>query len=313
MSGYKDDFKENEVVDKFFSDNEMEKILDKTVGGVYYAETPKFGILYHNKGGSTLIKNVFENKNNETLKINGEAIYSNSVGSNKLTPINDKQWSWATKLHKDRDVLNESLGDFEKITKGTSKKDLLIVIRNPKLKLLSGLLQDTNGHLQNHLQHSDDLFIKGYLFKNYPTLNRFGSWDELKELHPNIWEEVFEFQLFGYFKYYWNGVTDTRSAHGKLGFNEMYYKFLELNPINLDKLRIVDIDSTDGNLETVFKEYHKNLELPGWVHSNKGKYSDMVNLLRKVNQKYPELLKQVKVEISKDYFYYNLIKEKYGK
>jgi len=304
---YKEDFNKNKVIDEWVFSKKTSELLNDYHKGIFYAETPNLGILYYNKVGSTFMSTMFEH--NQSLKVDGIKIYSNQVNRNKFRSINDNQWAWATTHKKDRGILTESLGDFEKITNGTSEKDLIIVTRNPKLKLLSGLIQDTNPY-GSILQHPG-LFLRGYLSKHHPSVLGISTFRELKELHPNVWEEVFEYYLLGWFKDF-NNIKTSAGAHGKLGFNETYYKFLELNPINLDKLTIVDIDSIDGNLETVFKKYHNNLKFPQ-VHSNKGKYSDMVYLINKVSKKYKYLVKDIEWEISRDYFYYNLIKEKYGK
>ena len=311
MSIYERDFKLNEVVDELISDKKTNKLLNDYHKGVFYAETPKIGILYYNKVGSSFISTMFIN--NESLKVNGIKIYSNQanqVGERNVRLINDNQWVWATTHKKDRGILTESLGDFEKIINGTSEKDLIIVTRNPKLKLLSGLMQDIKPH-GTIFQHPG-LFLRGYLSKYHPSAAGIPTFSELKKFHPNVWEEVFEYYLLGWFKAF-NNIKTSDGAHGKLGFNETYYKFLELNPINLDKLTIIDIDSIDGNLETVFKKYHKNLKFPESVHSNKGRYSDVIYLINKLSKKYKGLLQDIEWEISRDYFYYNLIKEKYGK
>jgi len=305
---YKQDFNKNKVIDEWIFSKKTSELLNDYHKGIFYAETPNLGILYYNKVGSTFMSTMF--RDNQSLEVDGIKIYSNQVGEHKVRLINENQWVWATTHKKDRGILTESLGDFEKITNGTSEKDLIIVTRNPKLKLLSGLIQDTNPY-GSILQHPG-LFLRGYLSKHHPSVLGISTFRELKELHPNVWEEVFEYYLLGWFKDF-NNIKTSAGAHGKLGFNETYYKFLELNPINLDKLTIVDIDSIDGNLETVFKKYHKDLKFPGGVHSNKGRYSDMVSLINKVSKKYKYLVKDIEWEISRDYFYYNLIKEKYGK
>ena len=305
---YKRNFNKNKVIDEWIFSKKTSELLNDYHKGIFYAETPNLGILYYNKVGSSFMSTMFEH--NQSLRVDGIEICSNKVGEHNVRSIHKNQWVWATTHKKDRGILTESLGDFEKITNGTSEKDLIIVTRNPKLKLLSGLIQDINPHgiIFQHI----DLFLKGYINKHYPSVLGIKTYEELKNIYPKIWEDIFEQYLIGWFSEF-SRIRTSESSHGKVGFNETYYKFLELNPINLDKLTIVDIDSIDGNLETVFKKYHKNLKFPQSVHSNKGVYSDMVYLINKVSKKYKYLVKDIEWEISRDYFYYNLIKEKYGK
>jgi len=313
MTEYKNNFDKDEDVNKWISNEKVDDLLDKCHGGVFYAETPKFGMLYYNKVGSRFITTMFEN--NQSLKVNGIKIVSkHSQEKTEFFRQNQNQWAWATKHQKDRGVLKESIADFEKITNGTSEKDLVIVTRNPKLKLLSGMIQDINIHGDIHFSHQ--LFFKGYINKHYPSVLGIKTYEELKKIHPKIWEDILEQYLIGWFSEF-SRIRTSEASHGKVGFNETYYKFLELNPINLDKLTIVDIDSIDGNLETPFKKYHNNLNFPKTIEpmSNKSKYSDMIYLLKKIgdNQKYSKLIESIEWEVSRDYFYYNLIKEKYGK
>ena len=312
MTEYKNNFDKDEDVNKWISNEKVDDLLDKCHGGVFYAETPKFGILYYNKVGSRFIKSMF--KDNQSLRVDGIEIYSNQVSGHNVRSINQNQWSWATTYKKDRGILTESLGDFEKITNGTSEKDLVIVTRNPKLKLLSGMIQDINIH--GDIYFPNQFFFKGYINKHYPSVLGLKTYEELKKIHPKIWEDILEQHLIGWFSEF-SRIRTSEASHGKVGFNETYYKFLELNPINLDKLTIVDIDSIDGNLETPFKKYNNNLNFPKTIEpmSNKSKYSDMLYLLKKIgdNEKYSKLIESIEWEVSRDYFYYNLIKEKYGK
>lgn len=305
---YERDFNKNKVIDEWIFSKKTSELLNDYHKGIFYAETPNLGILYYNKVGSSFMSTMFEH--NQSLRIDGIEICSNKAGEYKVRSIHENQWVWATTHKKDRGILTESLGDFEKITNGTSEKDLIIVTRNPKLKLLSGMIQDIDIH--GDIQFPHKFFFKGYITKHYPSVLGIKTYEELKKIHPKIWEDIFEQYLIGWFSEF-SRIKTSDGAHGKLGFNETYYKFLELNPINLDKLTIIDIDSIDGNLETVFKKYHKNLKFPQSVHSNKAGYSDMVYLINKVSKKYKHLVKDIEWEISRDYFYYNLIKEKYGK
>ena len=54
MTEYKNNFDKDEDVNKWISNEKVDDLLDKCHGGVFYAETPKFGIFIITKLGADL-------------------------------------------------------------------------------------------------------------------------------------------------------------------------------------------------------------------------------------------------------------------
>ena len=110
------------------------KFQNYNFNAVNYLETEKFGILFFMKGGSSLIMNTFDLLNLTTTPSTRNSTWPKLFKS--TIRIDNK------------DVESEEYPEFVKILNGKSKKDLIIVTRNPIYKWLSGVYQEMEGEFE---------------------------------------------------------------------------------------------------------------------------------------------------------------------
>lgn len=256
-----------------------------------YMETEKFGIIFTMKGGSSFIMNTLDSANltvtPSTLSNDWHKVY-HSVMRIEGEPVEVKGFE-----------------EFVKIVNGKSKKDLIIVTRNPVYKWFSGVYQEMEGEF--HKSYA----IRHLLKQKYKeeTISEF-----LDDLSDPAFEEVSYAILKGAFE---SGRT-VKWAHAKL-YNEAYYNFLELNPkIDKSKLKIIDIDQPKGDLASLLGAYHPEiLELRHTksfaTHrlTHERIFSSIVNNI--INSKEPALHTEITNSLSHQYFYYLMLQKKYEK
>jgi hypothetical protein len=197
---------------------------------------------------------------------------------------------------------------------GASENDFVVIIRNPRYKWLSGVLQDLRQQNSNNsLQPS----LVGFLVNKYPTLseifkdpeNRF--LEEVLNNEPDAFYDLLKHFLLGHLALN-KSVTN---HHSKL-YNEVTYKLLQLNTeIDETKLKILDLDSVEGNIDNVFKHYYPDLDISDGQgkSTQRKKYEPLLNALKRFENEYPIYMSMIQESISRDFFYYKLIKQNYGK
>ena len=102
-------------------------------------------------------------------------------------------------------------------------------------------------------------------------------------------------------------------------YNETLYNFLELNPtIDKTKLRIIDIDSPDGDLRKLISEYHPEVLKEGVdaFQSHRDFYIRFLNsisnqLMNTSNKENKQIVNIMQRVVGQDYYYYTLIHKKY--
>ena len=237
-----------------------------------YDETEKFGIIYTSKGGSSIIRGVLER--NELLNI--QLLHKNEWYSTYhylLTP---------NRL----DNINKIYTNLVNICEGKSSRDLVIVIRNPLYKWLSGIVADTGAK------------YFGEVSFNNVDLSLFAN-KVYEYLDSNLKKE--------------NSISFGHSAL----FNESHYNFLICNNINLNKLKIIDIDDSTSNLLKILQFYYPNIKEDDDTKSYwtlRGYHSMIIKtIIDKINSDNNKLLlNTVKRNIYNDYYYYNLLKSRFG-
>lgn len=108
------------------------------------------------KLGSTYIKRYFEYPNNNKLPMYERILPSISVNPNTLElSFNENDFSFKNLNHK------KFYTDVKNILEKKSNKDVIILLRNPKLKFISAFIQD---YIKPHISKlDDDNYIKEFI------------------------------------------------------------------------------------------------------------------------------------------------------
>lgn len=252
-----------------------------------FYETDKFGIFTYMKGGSSLV-NTLLNQHKLSNKEYKQDIFSDvffeTMGCYKV--INPEE----------RMQFNE----FFKILDGTSEKDLIIPIRNSCKKWISGFIQELQ------FQYNDSPLLKRIMEPGVAYDISELSQDNINEIVLNKMKELHSTD---------NGLLE---GHHRL-YNETLYNFLEHNPnIDKTKLRIIDIDSPDGDLITLISEYHPEVlkDVSNKFNSQRDLYVRFLNsissqLMNSFNEENKQIAYNMKRVVGQDYYYYTLIHKKY--
>lgn len=217
---------------------------------VEFFETSKFILLCTQKGGSSYI--------NTALTENNLIIHN----PDEVRPIFDKFNNFIDSLHLDYENMDipEVALEYTKILQGKSKKDLIIVTRNPILKWMSGVVQDLD-----------------ILLRDAPVLRKLINYEvdyiDYEQSTLNLQKEL----LIDFLIERFESEGTTACAHSQL-YNDVFYQLLSVNSnIDKNKLYLVDIDNPNHNLADVLKRYHP--EIPEtethksyWTHRHKHDY-----------------------------------------
>lgn len=253
-----------------------------------YLETEKFGIMFTNKGGGSFLTQNFSDDKYSQLKI-----FDNRSVDKKWTNVFKKSFSTEK-------VDFSQFGDFGKIIKGESEKDLIIVTRNSAYKWLSGLWEEFT------MEYKD-------MFSNFLTL-KYGKekvGDSLFEMEESLFADVLESYLKGTLKKY-----GRMSAQHMLFYNETFYNFLEINKqIDKSKLKIVNIDneSESSNLVNVIGKYYKGFgaQRPFINGSKRPLHGKVLSVFENYANRFEPLLNVLRQEINRDLFYLSLLEKNY--
>lgn len=199
----------------------------------------------------------------------------------------------------------ENAKEFLNLTKDKSKLDLIVVVRNPVYKLLSGLLQD----LQNQI--NSNYVLSGLVKSQFDV--EFHNETDIGELPPKVVSEL----LYKYVMELFTQTGSLKSTHSTL-LNEVTYNLLEEYPnIPKNKLKIIDIDDINSNLGDTISMYHDEIN-SNWqknlFKSHRPKWIPLLKSLEKVVKEkndWNSFIKILKNYCYQDYFYYLKLKEKY--
>lgn len=264
----------NSLLGIFPQSNTTSRYLPTTLDQTpFCVETEKYFIFFTPKGGGSFI-NKFHDAHNLKINIDKENDYLNSIKS-AFYPFNN---------------INSNIqeNELDLLLNGKSKKDLIIVTRNPIYKFLSGIYQD---------------LIKDRATETNSDITQEISDTELQELVYNELNNRFLER------------GDICTGHSML-FNKWFYLLLTLNKIDTSKLFIVDIDNSKSSLSELFLNYYPELEKSNslktfWTHRNKHK-SVIESLMSGISKNNNNgLMVFMRNEISLDFYFYNLIQEVY--
>lgn len=199
---------------------------------------------------------------------------------------------------KDDDFLDKKNKTIDLFLKGKLKKDVIILIRNPWERFVSGFLQD---YLKPIYTNPITFFFIGttILDKDEDT-SMYDWWIKNKSIIENVsndneWPEDIIFVKC--LNYIFKNIIKQWFESGSnvfFGHNSPYHiKLLHLlfNIKNRDTIKIFDIDTAD--LDTIFGKYFPGGKIMGKKHVT-GRYKDILNSVFKNND---EDLKQIKEHI----------------
>lgn len=247
--------------------------IEEHQGGIFatphYKQTSKFGILYSNKCGSSLIRDYIDSNNlNETTRELYQEVFVH--GFQQLLNM---------------DKTNDFL-DFTNMLRGKSGKDLIIVTRFPTQKWLSGIWTQIV-HLVKESANDD-------VWSHSKSKTEEIIYKELKHLADNI--------------------HSLSIGHSTM-YNEAYYNLLTLHPnIDRKKLRIINIDTLEGDLKSLISEYyHFDFDLTGAnIRDNSKIYPKLINHLIDIFKKDRTIQHLLSKTIHRDLYYLNRIQKEYG-
>lgn len=250
-----------------------------------YQETEKFGILFNQKGGSSWITRKIRDNNLKVEENNGKF---------------EKAWGDAVNPHPVKNPTE--YGGWVDIMNGKSEKDFILVTRNPMYKWLSGMWEEVNSSYTHNMITRGDLILKEVNFRHQKNL---------LQLDETIVKDLVHKWLIGT----WDRWGTLSSAHAKL-YNEAYYNLLTSNNINKKKLKIVNIDSIDGDLVNVFTEYFPNLEEKfsdrGEFSSHRPKHKTLLEIIWEICRKDVRMQEHISNTIIRDLYYFNKILNDFG-
>ena len=257
-------------------------------GGVSmeFFETSKFIILCTQKGGSSFINNIL--KENDLFIHNPDEARDDFQKNNNFIDLFEKNYK----------VKTDAVTEFIKIISGTSKKDLIIVTRNPIIKWMSGVVQDLDGILQDA-----------------PFLSKTVHYEKVDDDEQNVLNLQKTIMIdFLHDRLEREGTT--AMAHSAL-YNELFYQLLIINDkIDTNKLFIVDIDNPDHNLADVLKKYYPEIKDSDsfnnyWTHREKHHFlfNDLHDRLQDKNLEI--VINSITKHVTDDYRWYLILLEKY--
>jgi hypothetical protein len=281
------------IKDFFLNDNLDDKnIYEFKNSHIQYNETDKFGILFSHKGGSTAIYSILEHNNLNYFKrdefFNKEIKYHFNINKNRTENLDFK------------------LDEFNKIVNGKSKKDLIIVTRNPIYKFLSGMYQDLSiEFLKSDLLYS---FLKEkYKDENLPI-------HDSKDI-DSLPERIIGEMAYLHVKNLFYKEENIRYGHSSL-YNELFFNFLYVNKsINKSKIKIIDIDNPNYNLFEVFKKYYPEIEQSNrskhfWTHRDKHRII-LEGVSKHIKEDELHIKQFIRETVNQDYYYYKLLLQNY--
>lgn len=257
--------------------------------------TEKYGIFFSLKGGSSVIFDILKEFKLSDIDITINKGYNDYISS-KVKPNEVK-------------YIDSVFTPLDLILNGQSKKDLIIVTRNPVYKFLSGLYQDIMFELV-----SSNILTEIYV-NNHNFINNQYRYNQ--EIIKSIDDDTLCFLAYNLLKY--RSISGQNICYGhSFLFNEFYYSLLTNNKINNTKLKIVDLDDPNSDLIQCLRDYN-----PEIVNNQKSKnfwthrpyHEILLKGIEKLCHKYNNLniLNNIKKEVRNDFYYYMLIRNSYKK
>lgn len=248
-----------------------------------YMETEKYGIIFTSKGGSSYITKTLT----DYALFTDDSSEFNNIFNSTLYPSNSKQST------------SKKYNEFFSIINGTSKKDLIIVTRNPLYKWLSGVYQEIE------MEYSNSNILYGMTQDEYKPNNNNSD-----KLTKDLLEKLVYKYLIG---------TLYREGNITIGhmalYNQVFFLFLLNNNIDTNKLKIIDIDDYESSINKLFNLYNPEILIDDtqglWTHRTKHEHI-LRGLDLSVNNSI-NIKEMVKREVGIDFYYYSLLNKKFDK
>jgi hypothetical protein len=217
-----------------------------------FYSSEKLILITYNKVATSYSCEFFRDteSNNYEIPIQVDSDY-NVVHKSIITEI-DKYYKM-----KQVDISEKFNQEWKSILDKTTKKDILILYRNPFNYTLSGIVQEFGISIQSILnkENIDDFFSKSF-FEKYIYEN------ELFELlkHNNFFEVTDNSEIFQIYKELLIKYIELESSfligkHHTKPYLIYLYLFLLKSNIDTNKLKILDIDDNRIKLKSVFESY----------------------------------------------------------
>lgn len=276
--------------------------------------TDKFIIFSRQKMASSYLRMMWSKKYNQTNVNNLPWVMLNPFESfNLINKFNEPEYS-VPPLNEYYDLIRT---DFNNISKKVNKKDIIILIRNPKVMFLSAWYQDyitpiiygnSNTpfyHILSILQNDDDIndniinsFIDTIKINRYTNDSIFQFFNNSNQYSPNIMHSIIKSRI-NVLKYLNESVI---SEHNQFYLSK-YNEFITSPYIDNSKIKIIDLDNKRTPLTKLLNSYNceefsdiKDNESYGWKEA-----IDECFTLHENYSYYDSLMKQMETE----FFYYN--------
>lgn len=289
----------NRIVSSLFPgiiDSEEIAIQHKTLfnNNWVFLETEKVMFLYSSKVGSSFIRNSIVEPNNARLV---------NIVNNGPVDIKPLLKFKPFTLEPNIEECDFSVSELVKFLNGNSKKDLILLIRNPVMKWISGVVMDMrNNEITSPLFHA-------VLEKAYNRDFRGLGFEDLPE---DILSELTYFYIRDIVKK--EGRVD--NGHSRFFAESNYLLFSEhIDTINLNKLKIFDVDELGVDLGDVITEYYPILkdyvQKDYWTQRTLWNklFSEFVTHISNRNDNL--LMDKIQDGVYKDYSFYKMFKQKF--
>lgn len=249
----------------------------------HYEETEKYGLLYANKQLSSWVTQYFNNNNLSIInnKNHWQDVYTQSLmyNTNKIS-IDEYQ-------------------NYKLLLSGKSKLDLILIIRNPVYKFISGILEDIQGQ------------IKGSIILQNQLKQKFKDFDINKIRRKEISLPILREMTHSYLTTMVESESSVTFSHTNL-YNNSFFCMLNSNKkIDLNKLKIIDLDNPNINIDDVFKSYYPESITSDVFWSNRNYYKTILEVIREIQNNNYKVFSVIQRDIHRDYYYYTLIKKIY--
>jgi hypothetical protein len=249
-----------------------------------YRETEKYSILFANKQLSTFINTYMAENNLSEVHDNDDwsRVFFKSINGN----INEYQ--------------GERYNEFKNILNGKSEKDLIIVIRNPIYKFISGVIEDVfdqirkSSTLQSYIiEKSNNISLKDLFNKN------------------NIDDNIFKELIINHLNFVVDSELTISNGHSRF-FNNTFFNFLSVNNrINTSKIKIIDMDNPNINITNFITSYYPDTNKNHDFWTNRAFYKIVFDVLGDVKNNNKKIFDVIIKDIDNDYYYYSIIKKLY--
>ena len=258
--------------------------------------TDKYAIIFTEKGGSSAIIGILDQYKLSNLKVSNNDNHPRLIATLMFNTSELEEFELSSEQKEIKDILD-----------GNSKKDLIIVTRNPIYKWLSGVYQDVLFEVERSSILLNQVLDKNKSFKPY----NFSENNKKKLLAK---ESLSQF-VYSLLKYRQRIGIPIASDHSRL-YNETFFSMLLNLKIDKSKLKIIDLDDPGSDLMDCLSKYNPEILETCNTESYWTQRPHHTEIISSINTECKkrndeELLSKIKDELLKDFYYYTLIRKHY--